>query len=348
VIAELLLPAVALAWTPTGRDWSWLDETEVPFELHEDSFPAGLDPDDLRAAWLAAEQSWNEASALQWVHAGATTSASWVRDDRQVAQHHAEPASGGILAVANSWFSGDVLLDCDVRFYAANDRGPIEWSVDPAGAPSGAYDFERVAAHELGHCLGLGHSEQEGAIMFPSVSSGTDAADRALHDDDVAGAQALYGPPPEAAPPPPQDTDFDLLDDVDEADLGTDPLDPDTDDDGLLDGREITVGSDPLNPDTDGDGLSDNVEVLGGTDPLDPFDPNDPRFPDDPPEHPAPPPPAGRPEHPSPTLPPGGVGCSAVGGSPSLLALTLLLARQRRRPRVASTRPKRSTATPSA
>ena len=66
------------------------------------------------------------------------------------------------------------------------------------------------------------------------------------------------------------DSDGDGLTDLEEADLGTDPLDPDTDDDGLSDGEESALGTDPLDSDTDDDGLSDGEEVAAGTDPLDP------------------------------------------------------------------------------
>jgi hypothetical protein len=49
---------------------------------------------------------------------------------------------------------------------------------------------------------------------------------------------------------------------------------PDMDGDVLLDVEEATIGTDPLNPDTDGDGFDDGEEVLVlGTDPLDPLDP---------------------------------------------------------------------------
>lgn len=66
------------------------------------------------------------------------------------------------------------------------------------------------------------------------------------------------------------DTDGDGLSDIDEAALGTDPLNPDTDGDGLSDGDELRRGTNPLNPDTDGDGLTDGDEVARGTDPLNP------------------------------------------------------------------------------
>ena len=48
----------------------------------------------------------------------------------------------------------------------------------------------------------------------------------------------------------------------------------DMDGDALLDVEEATIGTDPLNPDTDGDGFDNGQEVLRmGTDPLDPLDP---------------------------------------------------------------------------
>jgi len=69
-----------------------------------------------------------------------------------------------------------------------------------------------------------------------------------------------------------EDTDGDGLTNNEEAQLGTDPLNPDTDGDALKDGEEVkTYGTNPLVPDTDNDILPDGAEVLQhGTNPVNP------------------------------------------------------------------------------
>ena len=57
----------------------------------------------------------------------------------------------------------------------------------------------QVAIHEIGHLLGLSHSDNEGAIMFAFY--GVDRVN--LSQDDIDGIRALYGAPaPEPAPEP--------------------------------------------------------------------------------------------------------------------------------------------------
>ena len=143
--------------------------------------------------------------------------------------------------------------------------------------------------HELGHGLGLGHSEDINAIMYPSYDPSVPK--QALGADDIAGIQSLYGardgatppatpdrpntPNPDDVPtgagtPVTGDTDGDGLEDaIEQFWVGTDPTNPDTDNDGLTD-FEVVFGLDPLNPDTDGDGINDGEELANGTDPLTP------------------------------------------------------------------------------
>ena len=63
------------------------------------------------------------------------------------------------------------------------------WAI---GAAPGAFDVESVALHEIGHILGLAHSNVTGAVMFPSI--GSNGTNRVLTQDDISGAQNLYPP----------------------------------------------------------------------------------------------------------------------------------------------------------
>jgi hypothetical protein len=145
-------------------------------------------------------------------------------------------------------------------------------------------DLETVAAHEIGHTLGLAHSSDPNALMFPSYSG----PHRFLDQDDVAGAQSIYGAssapepapqvPPQGATPPPaagQDSDGDGISDDDEVLVtGTDKNNADSDGDGLADGVEVQNRMNPLDPDMDKDGVPDGQEVDQGTDPFFPEQPD--------------------------------------------------------------------------
>ncbi|XVE83886.1 hypothetical protein DITRI_Ditri16bG0124200 [Diplodiscus trichospermus] len=71
----------------------------------------------------------------------------------------------------------------DGRFHYDADE---TWSVSVS---PGAHHLETVAAHEIGHLLGLGHSSVESAIMFPSLPTGVS---KGLDLDDIEGIRILY------------------------------------------------------------------------------------------------------------------------------------------------------------
>lgn len=56
---------------------------------------------------------------------------------------------------------------------------------------SGEYDIDGIMVHEVGHVIGLGHSDVAGATMYPSVSA-CNFNNRTLEADDTAGKNDLY------------------------------------------------------------------------------------------------------------------------------------------------------------
>lgn len=96
---------------------------------------------------------------------------------------------GGILAHTfypapnnNEPVAGDMHLDADES-----------WTVGGSGV-----DLYSVALHETGHALGLGHSDNPNAVMYPYYRVQT-----GLTADDIAGIQAIYGAGAPDSPGPP-------------------------------------------------------------------------------------------------------------------------------------------------
>ncbi len=77
-----------------------------------------------------------------------------------------------------------IIKDADMLINATQGM----WTV---GDSQGTHSLEAAILHEVGHVIGLSHSEIEQAVMAPVLST-TEDTDEDLHLDDIDGASTLY------------------------------------------------------------------------------------------------------------------------------------------------------------
>lgn len=77
-------------------------------------------------------------------------------------------------------YDADVYTNTSIQFYSSRESGC-----------SSEYDIDGIMAHEVGHVIGIGHSNVSGATMYPSVSA-CNAGNRSLSSDDFAARDDLY------------------------------------------------------------------------------------------------------------------------------------------------------------
>ncbi len=68
----------------------------------------------------------------------------------------------------------------------------LAWHDGP-GAPTNGWDLQGVSTHEVGHALGLGHSNAAGNPTMAPAFAGTGVEWRSIEADDIEGVQAIYG-----------------------------------------------------------------------------------------------------------------------------------------------------------
>jgi Matrixin len=159
-----------------GRKWN---KTALTYSYN--NFTPELTQAQVRTALTQAFNLWAIATPLTF--AEVSSGADIVI--RFVAGNHGDgsPFDGvsGVLAHAFYPPPNGGALAGDVHFDEAET-----WTVN---TPPTGIDLVTVAAHEIGHALGLAHSNVIGALMYAFYGG----AHRNLESDDVAGIQSIYG-----------------------------------------------------------------------------------------------------------------------------------------------------------
>lgn len=146
---------------------------------------------EIQVATAAALKLWSDVSGLTFVELHPSKQTDIVV--RFVSLEHGDSFSfdgrGNVLAHAFFPPPNGGALAGDAHF----DEGE-DWVVKGSGT-----DYITVAAHEFGHALGLAHSNEKTALMYPYYGG----PNRALSPDDRTGIQTLYGTKPVVSPPMP-------------------------------------------------------------------------------------------------------------------------------------------------
>ncbi|XP_022102198.1 collagenase 3-like [Acanthaster planci] len=179
-----------LSYQHFGQRW---DQTEITFRIL--NYPRNMPEADAREAILRAFRVWSDVTPLTFHEVGRIVPEYADFYIKFGTGYHGDdyPFDGrnGVLAHAflpktNSGdLEGDVHFDDDELFTYASYDGT---------------NLFQVAAHEIGHSLGLSHSSDPTALMAPFYPGYQPIF--YLPYDDVAGIQSLYGSNPNPRPYP--------------------------------------------------------------------------------------------------------------------------------------------------
>ena len=181
-------------YVSNGHVWT---SRSVPYYVNPVS--ADVSESEAEAAVRAGADAWGAQShaSFAFTYAGRTSGTSMGYNGKNEVFFRNE-SNGSVIAETLWTYDGTgALVDADIKFYDSGWR----FFTGTSGC-SGGYFIEDIAAHEFGHALGLGHSGDGTATMYPSASSCTQAL-RTLAADDIAGVEALYPATTATAPAAP-------------------------------------------------------------------------------------------------------------------------------------------------
>ena len=179
------------AFTPTGPRW-YAGDLPVEWRFRRGSAPDGVGRFRSQYSLQAAHQVWSKSKTV--CKAGDRVSMSFTfagPSKRKVAYDDVNLVDfghlgAGALAMNYTWYQGGHILEVDLRL----NRHDYRWTNRPGG--KNRYQVANVAAHEIGHQLGLDDlGDPHGALtMFGRMSKG-EMGKTTLGRGDLRGAAAL-------------------------------------------------------------------------------------------------------------------------------------------------------------
>ncbi|ESN96714.1 hypothetical protein HELRODRAFT_67964 [Helobdella robusta] len=149
---------------------------------HLPDFPAPHNNKGKRFAWRKTKLTYNINNF--------PTSSSDMQDPNNVGQ--------AIQTAFNDWTSVAILdvqrssaTNADIQIQFRKRSHGDDYPFDGPGIIlAHGINLRQVATHEIGHVLGLDHSDVSGAVMYPYYSFSSNFK---LADDDIRGIGSLYG-----------------------------------------------------------------------------------------------------------------------------------------------------------
>lgn len=160
------LPSQALSWQNGVIYWKYNPAGQ----------PATFTTDQVIQILKVAQAKWEQVCGIRFEYQGTTTS-----------------GIGGEGVNVIKWDAIENFMGLTRNYYYTNQNlfADTDIQFDPSKIQNPAY-LEAIATHELGHSLGLSHSETQESIMFANPYH-TAGYQMILRTDDVNGCQSLYG-----------------------------------------------------------------------------------------------------------------------------------------------------------
>jgi hypothetical protein len=182
------ITSVAFGYALNGR--KWFASADARFYLNNSSGPACCLTSSQQDSQISSGiNAWGIASK-----GGTTTKSGAKRDGQNVISWG--KLGGTTLGVTN-YISTDTSQSqvCNgnliYRFEEVDVRFNNAYNWQTSSTCTNGFDLAGVSTHEFGHAVGLGHTNVQGATMYPSVAS-CDFSMSSLASDDKAGYSAIY------------------------------------------------------------------------------------------------------------------------------------------------------------